>query len=86
MVDKTRAAILRGDRTAEWYNTEAVQIVFREIEEDICVLWTKTASDQDNERERLYREMHGLRALRRRILKIIDDGKKAKAKVEQDVH
>ncbi len=83
-MDKLKAAITRGQRTAEWYENERVQQVFKELEEDICVLWTKTASDQDEERERLYREMHGLRALRRRILKIIDDGKKAKARVEQD--
>lgn len=84
MVDKLRATILRGERTGEWYAKDQVQKVFQEIEEDIALLWAKTASDQDDERERLYREMHGLRALKRRILKIIDDGKKAKARVEQD--
>lgn len=84
MEDKTRKAILRGEQTANWLANTQVQRVFSELEEDIAILWAKTASDQDNERERLYREMHGLRALKRRILKIIDDGKKAQARLESD--
>lgn len=84
MADKARATILRGERTADWYANDRVQQVFEEIQQDISLLWEKTASDQDDERERLYREMHGLRALRHRILKIIDDGKKAKARIQAD--
>ena len=82
-MDKVKEAIRRGERTKRWFEDQEVQKVFKELGEDIVVLWTKTASDQDDERERLYREMHGLTALRRRILKIIEDGRKAEHEVNE---
>lgn len=84
MPDKTHNAILRGEQAANWMANAQVKAVFADLEEDIALLWARTASDQDDERERLYREMHGLRALKRRILKIIDDGKKAQARLDAD--
>lgn len=82
MADKLKEAIIRGERTARWLEETEVQRVFDELTDDIAVLWSSTKSDQDDERERLYREMHGLRALRKRILQIIQDGKKAAIEVE----
>ena len=82
MVDEIKNAIARGNRTEKLYRNRDVQHVFAELKEDICILWIKTPSDQDEERERLYREMHGLKALERRIIKIINDGKKAQESIK----
>jgi len=84
MTDVLKEAIQRGARTERWMKQKEVQRVFQELGEDIASLWTKTLSDQGEERERLYREIHGLGALRKRILKIIDDGKKAAYEVEEN--
>lgn len=84
MVDKRKAAILRGERTSRWLEESEVQRVFTELAEDIAAFWANTASDQDEERERLYREMHGLRALRKRILQVVHEGKKNVVEVEAD--
>ena len=82
MPDKLKEAILRGQRTQEWWEKGPVQRVFKELDEDLKILWVKSVSDQDEERERLYRQVHGLKMLEARILQIIRDGQKAQAEVE----
>ena len=72
----------RGIRTTQWYESEPVQKVFSELEHDLSVLWIQTKSDQEKERERLYRQVWGIKALRERIKKIIDAGKKAEEELK----
>lgn len=72
----------RGQRTAQWFENKEVQVIFRQLERDIYVLWSQTKSDQEDERERLYREMHGLRALKERVKMIIDAGKRAEEELK----
>ena len=72
----------RGIRTNQWFESEQVQTILQELERDIYILWAESKSDQEDERERLYREMHGLRALKERIKMIIDAGKKAEEELK----
>lgn len=83
-MDKLGEKIRIGQQTERWFNDPATKAVFIELGEDITTLWSKTKSDQSDERERLYRELHGLGALRQRILKRISDGKKAAHEVEEN--
>lgn len=85
MADNAKTTIARGERTRKWYENREVKRVFSEIKEDIFILWEKTASDQEVERERLYREIHGLKALEKRISKIVDNGVKAKLELENAI-
>lgn len=82
MTDKAKSAIIRGEKVDKWYKNREIQRIFAELREDIAILWMKTASNQEEERERLYRESHGLQAIEKRIQKIISEGKKAKASID----
>jgi len=72
----------RGIRTRQWFESEPIKEVFEELERDLSVLWIQTKSDQEEERERLYRQVWGVKALRKRIRMIIDAGKKAEEELK----
>lgn len=72
----------RAQRTKIWFEYEEVQIIFDELEVDILTMWVQSASDDADGREMLYREIHGLRALKERIKKIIAAGKKAEEEMK----
>lgn len=72
----------RGLRTAQWYESETIQRIFKELERDLYVTWGQSKSDQEDERERLYRQLWGVRALRERVKLIIDAGKKAEVELK----
>lgn len=82
MADKLKNAILRGQRTAEWYEKPIIQQIFAELRADIKELWSQTPSSDEDERERLYRQVHGLDMLQSRILEIIRTGKKAQIELD----
>lgn len=79
-----RELVKKGQAVEAWFSIPDVQTIFNELDQDIKTLWAQSASDQEDERERLYRELHGLRALKERITKIIKDGKKAEQELEHD--
>lgn len=78
---KYSEVIALGDRAELIVSSEDINYVFTKLEKDICFLWVKTDSNQANTREELYRELHGLRALQRRLKQYVTDAKKAKEAV-----
>jgi len=82
MVDKLRQDIARGERARRVIEDEEVMLALEEVRKDIYLLWEKTCSDQSDEREMLYREIHGLKALQHRMVTIVANGTKAKARLE----
>lgn len=74
--------LARAQRAKSWLEDKDVQAIFDQLESDIFTLWSQSLSDQSDERERLYREMHGLRALKVRINQIIDNGRKAEEELK----
>lgn len=82
MRDIRKEQIQRGDRTTRLIEDKDIRLTLEELRQDIFILWEKTAGDQEDERERLYRELHGLKALRVRLSRIIEAGKKAQVSIE----
>jgi hypothetical protein len=74
--------LARADRVRQWFEDEEVKGLFNQLEQDIFTLWSESASSQEDERERLYREMHGLRALKERIKKVISEGRAAEEEIK----
>ena len=53
------------------------------IEQAVVRMWIESGSNEYDKREDLYREMHGLRALKARMKHIIDLGKIAEKELEK---
>ena len=51
--------------------------MFLQIEDKITELWANSKSDEADYREECYRELRGLRSLKARLKRWIDDGIKA---------
>lgn len=84
MVDKVKENIYTGERAKKLLESDEFIRTFEDVRQDIFLLWEKTKSSQEDERERLYREIHGLKAVKHRIDNLVTLGIKAKQKVEDD--
>lgn len=82
MKTKDKHAIARAERVRLALENEEIKTAFEDVKNDIYLLWEKTASNQEDERERLYRELHGLKAVRTRLSRAIQEGKKAQVEID----
>ena len=66
---------------------ESLKIAFAEVEDEIKDAWTKTDTDGDppEVREALYNEYKCLERVRKRIVKVINEGHAAQGNIEAKV-
>lgn len=62
---------------------EAHAPYWKAVEADIVVMWCNSASDAKDFREDLYREYHGIQAIKAKINKQINQGVKAQEELAQ---
>lgn len=82
MSKNLKERVSKAERLKIWYNDDEVQEIFTHVKQQIHQMWESSASDQEEERERLYRELHGLRAVTARIKQLIEDGIKAEEEIK----
>lgn len=82
MADKLQDAIRRGQEVEHLFEDGAVDRAFDETGREIKDLWARTASEEAGKREELYREWHGLRAVRARLQRVLSEAKKAEAELK----
>ena len=63
---------------------ESYQAAWEELEADLWKMWKATKSDDQDKREELFREYHAGRALQAKLVKVVNEGKKAEEELKQD--
>lgn len=76
-----KRAIQKGEQTQRLI--EAHQDLWTELEADIWRLWQNTKSDQKEVREDLYREHHAITAVQAKLVRAVNEGKKAENELTQ---
>ena len=76
MNDK-RQQIRRAEHVQELLKDKELKSAWASVESDIVAMWGNTASDEADKREALYREWHGLKAVRARLERVVNAGKLA---------
>ena len=76
-----KRAIQKADKTLKVI--ESTKEVWDELEADLWRMWKSTASDQQDKREELFREYHACKALQAKLLKVVNEGKKAEEELKQ---
>ena len=80
-MDKLKESIVRAEIVQRLLDDENINSAFLNIEGDIYKLWTSTKSDESDKREEIYREYRGLMALKARLQRYVNEGKKAQEEV-----
>jgi hypothetical protein len=62
---------------------ESTQEAWTELESDLWAMWKATKSDQQDKREEIFREYHAAKALQAKLLKVVNEGKKAEEELKQ---
>lgn len=81
-MDKLKEAIKRADRVQLLIESEDIQGAFADIEREIIALWDSSASGDEGLREQCYRELRGVRALKVRLRRILNEGLLAREELE----
>lgn len=81
-MDKLKFAIHRADRVQRFLEQQETKDALHDIEQDIIGLWTQSKTEEKETREDLYRELWGLRALKARFKRWINEGVKAREELE----
>ena len=77
-MDKIKAKIIKGDRVQRLLDDQDVQEALTAVEAELHAMWASTKSEDQAKREELYRELHGLSALKARLQRFVNDGIKAR--------
>jgi hypothetical protein len=81
---KLKKAIRDAEITQEFLDSEKTKALWGLIETDITQMWANSASSDAEGREMCYRELHGLKALRQRLINIIKEGRKAEEELKHE--
>lgn len=76
-----KRAIQKGAKTAELI--ESYKEAWNDLETDLWQMWKSTKSDDQDKREEIYREYHASRALQAKLVKVVNEGKKAEEELKQ---
>jgi len=76
-----RAAVKKGDKAAKMVKSQAE--LWGGLDADLWQLWCGTKSEEKEKREDIYREYHASKALRARLQRIANEGRKAREELEQ---
>ena len=76
-----KRAIQKADKTQKLIET--YQEAWDELEGDLWKMWKATKSADPDKREELYREYHACKALQAKLLKVVNEGKKAEEEIKQ---
>lgn len=83
-MDKRKEAIRRADAASRFLEHEQTKGLWAIIETDIYGAWVSSRSTDTEGREACYRELHGLRALKARLTRIIKEGRKAEEELSHE--
>jgi hypothetical protein len=72
-----KQAVSRGAAVEQFLDSSHVKDLWSTIEAEICQMWATTKSDAVEKREELYRELHGLRALKAKLRGAVQAGIRA---------
>lgn len=86
MADKLREAINAAEHAQRVLNDPVLTDAWAGVESDIITLWRESSSDDVDGREALYREWHGLKAVKARLERAIAAGKLAEKELEHVKH
>ena len=81
-MDKLKSAIVKANKIEEFLSQDYVKSAWVSVEADIFRMWALTKTHEQEKREEYYRELHGLRAVKARLQKWVNEGKKAEAELE----
>ncbi|MDX1300205.1 MAG: hypothetical protein R3260_18485 [Pseudomonas sp.] len=83
-MDKLKQTIIKGKQIKELLENDDVRAAWEDVQADIVKMWMATKTGEQETREALYREVHGLKALQARLQRWVNEGKKAEAELEAD--
>ncbi len=79
-----KRAVQKADQVKRLIDTH--KVIWEELEADIWKMWQASGSDDRERREDLYREQHAIKAIRARLNRLVNEGKKAEEELTQRKH
>lgn len=76
-VDKLRASVKQADEVSRLLENNYLRAAWVATEKQILQMWRDSKSDEQDKREELYREYHGLQAVKARLQRVVNEGTKA---------
>jgi len=76
-----KSAVRKADKTRKLI--ESYQEYWAELDVDLWKLFCNTRSDEKEKREDIYREYHAARALRAKLERVVNEGRKAEEELSQ---
>jgi len=76
-----KRAIQKADKTQKVI--DAYKDAWDELESDLWRMWKGTKSEDRDKREEIFREYHASRALQAKLIKVVNEGKKAEEELKQ---
>lgn len=77
-----KRAVQKADKTQKVI--DSTKEAWAELHVELWEMWKSTKSDAQEKREEIYREYHASKALQAKLLKVVNEGKKAEEELKQE--